>query len=50
MPLGIRWMFRVAAIEAITSREITNQDVLQVVIQRLKQEELPVALQFTNYR
>ncbi|MEW6491114.1 MAG: YajQ family cyclic di-GMP-binding protein, partial [Cyanobacteriota bacterium] len=23
---------------------------LQIVIQRLKQEELPVALQFTNYR
>jgi len=23
---------------------------LQVIIQRLKQEELPVALQFTNYR
>ena len=27
-----------------------DKDDLQVVIQRLKQEELPVALQFTNYR
>lgn len=27
-----------------------SKDDLQVVIQRLKQEELPVALQFTNYR
>lgn len=27
-----------------------TKDDLQVVIQRLKQEELPVALQFTNYR
>ncbi|WP_088243700.1 YajQ family cyclic di-GMP-binding protein [Calothrix rhizosoleniae] len=27
-----------------------NKDDLQVVIQRLKQEELPIALQFTNYR
>ncbi len=27
-----------------------NKDDLQEVIQRLKQEDLPVALQFTNYR
>ncbi len=27
-----------------------DKDELQTVIQRLKQEELPVALQFTNYR
>jgi cyclic-di-GMP-binding protein len=27
-----------------------SKDDLQIVIQRLKQEELPVALQFTNYR
>jgi cyclic-di-GMP-binding protein len=27
-----------------------DKDELQVVIQRLKQEDLPVALQFTNYR
>lgn len=27
-----------------------SKDELQTVIQRLKQEELPVALQFTNYR
>jgi uncharacterized protein YajQ (UPF0234 family) len=27
-----------------------SKDELQVVIQRLKQEEFPVALQFTNYR
>jgi hypothetical protein len=27
-----------------------SKDDLQVIIQRLKQEELPVALQFTNYR
>ena len=27
-----------------------DKDDLQTVIQRLKQEELPVALQFTNYR
>ncbi|NEQ20467.1 MAG: YajQ family cyclic di-GMP-binding protein [Microcoleus sp. SIO2G3] len=27
-----------------------SKDDLQVVIQRLKQEDLPVALQFTNYR
>ena len=27
-----------------------SKDDLQLVIQRLKQEELPVALQFTNYR
>lgn len=27
-----------------------NKDDLQAVIQRLKQEDLPVALQFTNYR
>lgn len=27
-----------------------NKDDLQAVIQRLKQEEFPVALQFTNYR
>ncbi|MEM7725115.1 MAG: YajQ family cyclic di-GMP-binding protein [Cyanobacteria bacterium P01_A01_bin.45] len=27
-----------------------NKDDLQTVIQRLKQEDLPVALQFTNYR
>jgi cyclic-di-GMP-binding protein len=27
-----------------------SKDELQAVIQRLKQEELPVALQFTNYR
>jgi hypothetical protein len=27
-----------------------NKDDLQSVIQRLKQEDLPVALQFTNYR
>ncbi|MBW4654533.1 MAG: YajQ family cyclic di-GMP-binding protein [Kaiparowitsia implicata GSE-PSE-MK54-09C] len=27
-----------------------SKDDLQVVIQRLKQEEFPVALQFTNYR
>jgi uncharacterized protein YajQ (UPF0234 family) len=28
----------------------SSKDDLQVVIQRLKQEDLPVALQFTNYR
>lgn len=28
----------------------TSKDDLQAVIQRLKQEDLPVALQFTNYR
>ncbi|HEY9637544.1 MAG TPA: YajQ family cyclic di-GMP-binding protein [Coleofasciculaceae cyanobacterium] len=27
-----------------------SKDDLQIVIQRLKQEDLPVALQFTNYR
>jgi uncharacterized protein YajQ (UPF0234 family) len=27
-----------------------NKDDLQIVIQRLKQEDLPIALQFTNYR
>jgi hypothetical protein len=27
-----------------------SKDDLQVIIQRLKQEDLPVALQFTNYR
>ncbi|MEA5619280.1 YajQ family cyclic di-GMP-binding protein [Cronbergia sp. UHCC 0137] len=27
-----------------------SKDELQAIIQRLKQEELPVALQFTNYR
>jgi cyclic-di-GMP-binding protein len=27
-----------------------SKDDLQLVIQRLKQEDLPVALQFTNYR
>ncbi|AFZ00958.1 YajQ family cyclic di-GMP-binding protein [Calothrix sp. PCC 6303] len=27
-----------------------NKDDLQVVIQRMKQEDFPVALQFTNYR
>jgi hypothetical protein len=27
-----------------------DKDDLQLVIQRLKQEEYPVALQFTNYR
>jgi cyclic-di-GMP-binding protein len=27
-----------------------NKDDLQVIIQRMKQEDLPVALQFTNYR
>jgi hypothetical protein len=27
-----------------------SKDELQQVIQRLKQEDLPVALQFTNYR
>jgi cyclic-di-GMP-binding protein len=27
-----------------------SKDDLQIVIQRLKQEEIPVALQFTNYR
>ena len=27
-----------------------SKDDLQLVIQRLKQEDFPVALQFTNYR
>jgi cyclic-di-GMP-binding protein len=40
-----------ASIQGDSVRVIAkNKDDLQGVIQRLKQEDLPVALQFTNYR
>mgnify|MGYP000225485528 CR=1 FL=1 len=40
-----------ASIQGDTVRIIAkSKDDLQLVIQRLKQEDLPVALQFTNYR